>query len=603
MKIFLLTILIFFQLNAYEIYEDKESNLTINEILNTKFTKRDSLNFGATESTIWIKSNIQNNYNYSINKFLHINMPFLESVNLYEIEDIIKETKNGIKIPIKQREMQTHHILFKIAIKANSNKNIYIRVQSKSAKFIVPLFYDGESKIISFIGQYNAFIGGSLAILAVLFIYNLFIYLYLREKVYLYYILYVGAVSLHYLFFSGFVANYFYFENYINIILIFGISATIFAICFIRELLETKKNLKILDKILLIYMFYTSLEFIVIYIDLILEIKLRSISIMIIAILVFIVAIASIKAKVKVAKVFLFAWSIFLISLLITGLFITKIIPTNFFLSNILQIGTLTEIILFSFILAYRVNILKEEKIKAISKLRKKDEVLHLQSKFATIGKTLCNIEHQWRTPLSRIGAKIAELEVKLHYNDTPDKIFLNKFTQDTQKLIEYMSQSVSDFRNFYTTDSKAEKFYIKETILTSIKLMNFFTEKHFIKIIFEIDINPKAYGYKNEFIQVILNIFTNAKDIFIERNIKNPQINIEVIQNSKNIEIKIIDNGGGIDKDLINKIFNQFYSQKIRKSTGLGLYMSKIIIEERMRGEIEVKNIKNGSEFKIILK
>ncbi len=598
MRIIFLILIILFNLNAYEIYEDKESNLTIHNILKTEFTNRDSLNFGATKSTIWIKFNIQNSNNYDVDKFLHINMPFLESVNLYEIENIIKESKSGVKVPIEQREMKTHHILFKILIKANSKKDLYISIQSKSAKFIVPTFYEDENEIVSFIGKYNAFIGGSLAILSVLFIYNFFIYLYLRERVYLNYVLYIGATFIHQIFFTGFIANYFYFENYVNMILIFAIFNTIFAIYFIRTLLETKKNLKILDKVLLIYVFFSFLEFIIIYIDPILEIKLRSLSIMIIAILVLTISIASIKAKVKVAKAFLIAWLIYLISLFITGLFITKIIPENFFLSNILQIGLITEIILFSLILAYKVNILKEEKIEAITELRKKDKVLHLQSKFATIGETLCNIEHQWRSPLTKIGSKIGELEVELDYNGVPDEKFLHNFAKESNELINYMSQTVSDFRSFYTPDSKAENFYIKEAVLSSIKLMNFFTEKHQIKINLNMNINPQTYGYKSEFTQVILNIFTNAKDIFIERNIKNPKINILITQNVKNIEIKIFDNGGGIDKNIIDKIFDQFYSQKLEKSTGLGLYMSKVIIEERMKGKIQVKNIKNGAEF-----
>ena len=603
MRIIFLIILVLIQLNAYEIYEDKESNLSINNILKTKFIKRDSLNFGATKSTIWIKFNIQNSNNYNINKFLHINMPFLESVNLYEIEDIIKESKSGIKIPIEQRDMKTHHILFKIQIKANSKKDLYIRVQSKSAKFIVSTFYENENEIVSFIGKYNAFIGGSLAILLVLFIYNFFIYLYLRERVYLSYILYIGATFIHQLFFTGFITNYLYFESYINIIVILSVFVTVFAIYFIRNLLETKKNLKILDKVLFIYIASLYLELIILFIDPLLEIKLRSLNTILLSILVLIIAIASIKAKVKVAKLFLIAWSIFLVSILLTGLFVTQIIPANFLLSNALQIGSITEIILFSLILAYKVNILKEEKLKALDEVRKKDEVLHLQSKFATIGETLCDIEHQWRNPLSKIGSKIARMEVELDYNENPNKNILHKLTKESSELLEYMSKTVSDFRNFYTPDSKAEKFYIKEAILTSIKLMNFFTEKHHIKINLNMNINPQIYGYKSEFTQVILNIFTNAKDIFIERNIKNPQIDIVITQNLKNIKIKIFDNGGGIDKDIIDKIFDQFYSQKLEQSTGLGLYMSKVIIEERMRGEIKVKNIKNGTMFKITIK
>ncbi len=602
MRVIFLILIFLFNLNAYEIYKDLDSNLGIDEILTKEFEKKEDLNFGATKSTIWIKFKLENSENYDIEKFLHINLPFLESVNLYEIGKNIKISKNGVTVPIENRDIKTHHILFKITIKANSEKDIYLRVNSRTAKFIVSTFYE-KSKIISFLNIYSAFIGGYLSILGVLFIYNFFIYLYLREKVYLYYIIYIGVFLIHQLFFTAFILNFLNVENYYYLFFTFIITLKIVAILFIRSILETKKNLKILDKVLIFFLFTIFLEFILLAIDTVIEVKFHSITTMLLAVLALIVAIVSVIKGVRGAKIFLIAWIIFLVSVFITGLSATDIIPTNFFVSNALQIGSVTEVVLFSLILAYRVNILKEEKIRAISELSQKDKLLHIQSKFATIGETLCNIEHQWRTPLSRIGSKIGELEVYLDYKGVPNREFLDNFTKDTQILIEYMSKTVSDFRNFYTPTSKAKEFYLKDSIYKAISLMDFFSEKHNIKINLDMSINPIIYGYESEFSQVILNILSNAKDIFIERKIKNPQIDIYVIEVDKKIEIKIIDNGGGIDSEVIDKIFDPFYSQKLQKSTGLGLYMSKVIIEERMRGKLEVKNIQNGSEFTLLLK
>lgn len=601
MKIIFLILIALFNLYAYEVYEDLESNLSINQIIKKEFSKRDSLAFGATESTIWIKFRLQNSNSYDMDKFLHVNMPFLDSVDLYEIDESIKESKNGTKVPIKKRDIETYHILFKIALKANSQKEIYLKVSSKTAKFIVPTFYESESEILNFISNYSAFTGGYLLIAGVLFIYNLFIYLYLRDKVYLYYIIYIASFFTHQLFYTGYINNYFHFQNYSYIVFLCAIAVTLTIIFFTKVILETKKNLKFLNLILNIYIAITLFEIVLLYTDTILEIKLRSISTVFVGIIVFIVAIASIVRGVRGAKVFLGAWSVLLITGVLQGLGTSKLLPTNFFLSNVLQIGSMTEIILFSIILAYRVNILKEERIKALNEVSQKDRLLNIQSKFATIGETLCNIEHQWRSPLSKIGAKVSELEVELDYNGVPDKKFLDNFAKESQSLIEYMSNTVSDFRNFYTPTSKAKEFYLKDSISKALSLMKFFSEKYSIKIDLDMSINPKIYGYESEFSQVILNILSNAKDIFIEREIKNPTINIDVKESYKKIEIRIVDNARGIGKDIIDKIFDPFYSQKLSQSSGLGLYMSKVIIEERMRGELQVKNIVGGTEFKII--
>jgi signal transduction histidine kinase len=248
------------------------------------------------------------------------------------------------------------------------------------------------------------------------------------------------------------------------------------------------------------------------------------------------------------------------------------------------------------------VNILKEEKIKAISDLKEKDDILHLQSRFATIGETLCNIEHQWRTPLSKIGVKISRLEMELDYNENPDTNLLRTITKESSNLLQHMSQTVSDFRNFYTPTSNPENFYIKDSLLKVISIMNFFTDKYHINIELKANSNPQFYGYESEFSQVILNIISNANDILLEREISNPKILITLKEIEDRIEITISDNALGINSEVIEQIFAPFYSKKSTKSTGLGLYMSKIIIEKRMLGTLSVKNIDGGTEFKILL-
>ena len=250
---------------------------------------------------------------------------------------------------------------------------------------------------------------------------------------------------------------------------------------------------------------------------------------------------------------------------------------------------------------------MNEEELKNKIKLElekniEKDRLLIQQNKLASMGEMLGNIAHQWRQPLNNINLLIYFIR------DSYGKISqdeLKELIKDAKLQIDYMSQTIDDFRNFYKPSKEKVLFNIKESILQSSKIVNASLEKHGIK--FEIiGINAQINSYENEFEQVIVNILNNAIDAKIVKSnsIKfNAKIKIEISAENDEIVISIFNNCGNIDEQIIEKIFEPYFTTKFEdKGTGIGLYMTKVIIEKNMQGKIEAKNLDDGVEFIIKL-
>jgi C4-dicarboxylate-specific signal transduction histidine kinase len=163
------------------------------------------------------------------------------------------------------------------------------------------------------------------------------------------------------------------------------------------------------------------------------------------------------------------------------------------------------------------------------------------------------------------------------------------------------MSHTIEDFRNFFNVSKRKEKFSLVSSINESVSLLKESFKALDIKLQLNYNSDITIHSYKGEFSQVIFNLLNNAKDEFIRKQINSPKILIELIKKNKNIIIKISDNATGINENIIKKVFEPYFTTK-DKGLGIGLYMSKIIIEKNMDGRLEVKNIDDGAEFSIIL-
>ncbi|MDC7242789.1 MAG: ATP-binding protein, partial [Sphaerochaetaceae bacterium] len=239
--------------------------------------------------------------------------------------------------------------------------------------------------------------------------------------------------------------------------------------------------------------------------------------------------------------------------------------------------------------LALNANKMLELKKQTEDELKKKELLLHQQSKMAAMGDMLENIAHQWRQPLSVITISSSGILIKKEYESLDDK-YLEEMLNAITHNANYLSDTIDDFRNFFLSDKKIDKFSVEEVIKTSLKLVDAKFKNREIEIIKNIkDVEIK--NYKNELIQVLLIILNNARDV-LEDMENEKLIFIDVFQKDTFVHIEFKDNGGGIKKENLEKIFEPYFTTKHkRQGTGIGLYMAMEIISKHMNGDIVVSN------------
>lgn len=245
-----------------------------------------------------------------------------------------------------------------------------------------------------------------------------------------------------------------------------------------------------------------------------------------------------------------------------------------------------------------------DEKIES---LRRKEQLILQQSKMISMGEMLNNIIHQWKQPLTAISLMLNNLDDAREYGDINNEMIENTIKKCLSQ-IEYMSTTINDFKGFLSPSKRKSIFSLKSAIEQTVSLVSNYFQNKLIKIEFELLTEQKidAYGYPNEFKQVVLNILNNAKDAILDRMQKEASqtffglIKIELKIDKKYAVVSILDNGGGIKEEHLPHIFEQYFTTKDESGTGIGLYMSKIIIETNMEGRLIASNYKDGAKFDI---
>jgi signal transduction histidine kinase len=233
------------------------------------------------------------------------------------------------------------------------------------------------------------------------------------------------------------------------------------------------------------------------------------------------------------------------------------------------------------------------------------------QSRFAQMGEMISMIAHQWRQPLSVIAATITAMQTKIILGKmeccTEKEIEYNsKYLLDHFKKIntniQYMSQTINDFRNFFKPNKNTTNFRLSDAFNRALSMIeqSFINKNIDIKLHFD-ELKP-IHSYENEVIQVLLNLLKNAEDALVEHKIQKPVIEVFINEGDNTQSIIIIDNAGGIPEQQLEKIFDPYFSTKSKNGTGLGLYMSKTIIEEHCHGTLKAYNSDDGACFIIEL-
>ncbi|MCT7603853.1 HAMP domain-containing histidine kinase [Aliarcobacter butzleri] len=306
--------------------------------------------------------------------------------------------------------------------------------------------------------------------------------------------------------------------------------------------------------------------------------------------ILFISIIFNLKQGFKPTLIYVIGWSVFCIVLFIFD-FKNRYIGLGYF--DLVLVVFALEAMLFTISIAYKYNDLKKQN-------KEFEKMILQQSKFVKSGEMIANITHQFRQPLNNISYILINLKKRFE-SEKLDKIFFDKKVNQANEQVSFLSKTIDDFKEFYLQEKEKDDFLVKDSIQNALTILNPDLQKDNINLNlkFETFEDIKIFGVKNELSQVILSLVSNSIDALKNRH--NPKISINVVSSSAEVIIEILDNAGGIKVKNLKKIFEPYFSTK-EEGTGIGLYLSKIIIEESFGGKLQVQNIKDGAKFSIFI-
>jgi two-component system, sensor histidine kinase LadS len=436
-------------------------------------------------------------------------------------------------------------------------------------------------------------------ILSLLFILLVLFYIIFENKSFLSYLLYILLFSI-YLFVDNGFSTLLFGNGELDLILshLSRYPIILVYILFLDEYLQLSKNKKypILLKIIYIYSIYLALtSWVIIFSPIIYSFnKLHfMLTLLTFFILLFITIQESIKTK-TIPLFYIFGQLSLILGYLFLLLASLQIIPIKASNQQFMGIFVSLEMIFFTIAIF--------AKMKKVVEMKEKHEKLILsQSHFSTIGQTLKNIAHQWKVPTVRLGTLIAELE-SIFYKEKMSNNRTDEIFDQMRNSTEFMKNTITEFSNFYSNDNQKVRFKIideiddvKILLIEKMKFLNF-------EIIYEDIQNDTLLGNPKTFAHICMIIIDNAIDISNKRQIKNPWIKITTQTSKNKLFISFEDNCQGITQKPIESIFELEVSSHEEKNRGIGLSIAKMLTEQKMDGEIHVKNSSNGALFSLIL-
>ncbi|MFT5662404.1 MAG: PAS domain S-box-containing protein, partial [Sulfurimonas sp.] len=237
-----------------------------------------------------------------------------------------------------------------------------------------------------------------------------------------------------------------------------------------------------------------------------------------------------------------------------------------------------------------------------ITELKHKDEMLINQSRHAAMGEMIGMIAHQWRQPLSNISMDVNNMLLDIAIGEL-STIRVEEYANSISAQTQNLSETINDFRNFFKPDKVISKVNIKDVLDKTLSVVEDSLRNNNIELKSTFETDTEVNAYPRELMQVFVNVITNSKDALISNRIKDALINVRVYEDKEYINTEICDNGRGIDSEILPKVFDPYFSTKdVKTGTGLGLYMSKMIIEEHLNGILEVQSNGNSTCFTIRL-
>lgn len=252
--------------------------------------------------------------------------------------------------------------------------------------------------------------------------------------------------------------------------------------------------------------------------------------------------------------------------------------------------------------IANSLNESMEETVNILAENKKNEVFYFQQSRVNALGEVISNIGHHWRQPLNAISIMAQDLKYAKAANELTDE-YLNTMVGRITDIAKALSKTIDDLRLFYRPSSVKEEFAIEEEVQ---KVVNFFEVRYAelgIKIEYSFDFKHPITAYKNEFSQVLIHILKNSEEAIVANRVANGKIEIKTSEVDEWLMVSVSDNGGGVDPGALEKIFDPYFTTKHKAiDVGLGLYLSKTMVEKNMGGILRAENIENGLRIEMLL-
>ena len=234
----------------------------------------------------------------------------------------------------------------------------------------------------------------------------------------------------------------------------------------------------------------------------------------------------------------------------------------------------------------------------AVAEVRRKDQVMIAQSRQAAMGEMIGNIAHQWRQPLNALGLLLANVKDAYDFREL-DGPYLEQAVAEGNRLVQKMSMTINDFRNFFHPGKESVPFSARRQIEEAVTLVESSFASRNIRIRLQAGRDLELFGFPNEYSQVLLNLLSNARDAIASSGVVQGSVEIALFEHGGQGCVTVTDNGGGIAEGDLDRIFEPYFSTK-ELGTGIGLYMSKTIIERNMHGRVGARNLAGGAQFEV---
>ena len=574
----------------------EKNAFSIDAIVDKNFTQMTHSNhtFGMLNNKdIWVKVQLQTE---DAAKTIYIQQA--DTINITDIEfyllqnhKIISQLKSGL-----QHDSTTSDAVMKVNLKANS---YYVFI----AKFSTPLSYVlnmniyDETHYYNYKKYYNINFAVFMGVIIGLLLYNFYLYFALRYIHYLYYSLFLLSTSIYFMTHTGAMLEFFPIDAcYYHYLYYSYFPMGVFFILFLQHILQTKTYMPNVDKIMLLIIFSVMIDFFYYtwFSDIITFQHKTHYVILSVVVLLPLFYFWAIYKKVPLIYLFLLASLPKDIMVFPSEFIFFGWVDFSYFNRYAYGYALLYELIAYSILITYYIKKIQNENSMHKAMLSQKE-------KQASLGELLVFITHQWRAPLATLSSHLLLQEAKLKNSKPITEEEMMENIQKSQKSIQFMSDTITNFASFYTPDKQKRDFTIFSAIHTIAQIIEKDLLSHNIDLLISGDETLEFYGVENDISQVLLALISNSKAAFIQRGIKNAQIEIIFYRDNSNIVIDIIDNAGGIQITPISKIFEPFSGNKRETYSGIGLYMVRHILAS-YHSQIDVINTSNGAKFSIIL-